>query len=58
MAKHTKDSQSNSEDKNLDKTNNKRQVQRSIAKKRLLVSSIVLASCLAGMIVIGELYSR
>tara|TARA_Y100000004_G_scaffold147129_1_gene168198 strand:- start:25 stop:201 length:177 start_codon:yes stop_codon:yes gene_type:complete len=58
MAKHTGKSQSNSEDENLDKTNNKDEIQRSIAKKRLLVSSIVLASCLASIIVIGELYSR
>ena len=58
MAKHTRKSQSDSKDENLDKANNKDEIQRSIAKKRLLVSSIVLASCLASIIVIGELYSR
>ena len=58
MAKHTGKSQSDSKDENLDKGNNKDKIQRSIAKKRLLVSSIVLASCLASIIVIGELYNR
>ena len=58
MAKHTGKSQFDSKDENLDKANNKDEIQRSIAKKRLLVSSIVLASCLASIIVIGELYNR
>lgn len=58
MAKHTKYGKDEPEPKKVDKGNHKDEVQRSIAKKRLLVSSIVLASCLASIIVIGELYSR
>ena len=58
MAKHTKYGKDESDPKKLGKGNNQDKVQRSIAKKRLLVSSIVLASCLASIIVIGELYNR
>ena len=58
MAKHTKYGKDDSDPKKLGTGNNQDNVQRSIAKKRLLVSSIVLASCLASIIVIGELYNR
>ena len=58
MAKHTKYGKDASDPKKLGTGNNQDKVQRSIAKKRLLVSSIVLASCLASIIVIGELYNR
>lgn len=58
MAKHTKYGKDESDPKKVGQGNHKDEVQRSIAKKRLLVSSIVLASCLASIIVIGELYNR
>ncbi len=58
MAKHIGNSKDDTSNEKVDKGNNPEQVQRSIAKKRLLVSSVVLATCLASIIVIGELYSR
>lgn len=58
MAKHTKNGRNEPKDESMDKGVTSDKIQRSIAKKRLLVSSVVLASCLASIIVIGELYSR
>ena len=58
MAKHIGNSKDDTSNEKVDKGNNPEQVQRSIAKKRLLVSSVVVATCLASIIVIGDLYSR